>query len=769
MKDYYFYKTFVVLLFLFFSKCLSTYCLASDTVYAENSVSIIGSKPLCGSCKTVFNLSNSESDNGAYTELISSAGYAVGLGSYKSQIELRFESTVAANTTTYIRIDGEDNLFQSLLGGSLGDLLSDVLGSVLFGQQEIIIDARTASGSVLSRSSIAGFDTDQVRLVSDESGNYYIAIRPNSPYDRIRITNQASSIAGLNTEYSLEVYHAFYYKDDPCGGQPVFTSYDGSGITLEALELNNAVESLNLAIDSDLDNTFSEISLGVVGVAGTIEQMIYFNSPVMPGNEILISMATGSSLLDLGLLNYVELVAYSNGAEVSTTSAASLLELDVLGLLASDEFFKFPISDDDSAIDQIGIRVSSLVGVGLLEGSLMISGVTVAPIRPEITDIPEEGAYVICFGETVTVTPNNSAGSDLNWYRMESSSEVSMGTAASYTTPDDLPPGDYEFLVKSNNSSCAVESEPSRFKVTVNPIPTPANYSILPSGEVEIDEDGKYIYVEGMHPVTLNPDLLGWAEEGQFEWYLDETMVVRLQDGDVISDVLYELEDGNLTMTGLKFRDESDPYKLYLHWVPEEGCGANEVKELDLSSIARILNVSLQNFDAHRTLDDDVNVSWRATIDRSDLNLVLQRAGSDLVFKDIWEGELATYTDFDFLDTEALVGESYYRLEVRNQQGESKFISDLRRIYIPVTKHDSFQVYPNEFESYFTIGSCFDQSKDISYALYSSEGSLLKAGTSQIALQNPVRIVGMESHAPGKYLLVIKEKDKAYTHHLIKR
>lgn len=772
MKRDEYYKVLILFILLFFGKSITNLCLAADAVYPISAHELSSDERSCGVLcteSTVKNRNRAISDNGLYSRLYANPGLVFGIAKYKAELELRFDHLILANTTTYIRIDGEESLLQSLLGGSLGDLLSEFLGSVLFGEQEIIIDARTSSGSVLSRSSISGFNTDRVRLVSDDSGNYYIAIKPASSYDRIRITNQASSIAGLNAEYTLDVYHAFYFEPDPCGSEPIFTSFDGNGITLEVLELNNAVESLNLAIDSDLDNTFSEITLGVVGLAGTVEQMIYFNSPIQPGNEILISMATGQSLLDLGLLNYVELVAYSNGTEVSATSAASLLELDVLGLLAADEFFKFPVSDEISAIDQVGIRVSSLVGAGLLEGSLMISGVTVMPVRPTITEIPEEGYYEICYGQTVTVSPENKAGGDLNWYRLESEVETAMGTADSYTTPIDLAPGDHEFLVRSNSESCAGESEPSWFKVKVNPIPTPANFDIQPSGEIGIDENGKYTYVEGLHPVTLSPSLIDWAEAGEFEWYLDETMVIQLEDGDVLDDVLYEIENGNLTMTGLKYRDETDPYKFYLNWVPQSGCGPSEVKELDLSSIVRILNVNLQSFDAQVNADNEVMLKWKFSNDQMDHHVVIQRAGTELLFRDLWEGELASSADLSYLDTIPLLGDSYYRLEVRNQFGKSVFNSNLRRVFLSPVEGNSFIVYPNEFESFFTIRSPFQTAQEISYVLYSNKGSLLKKGTASITFQNPIQIAGLDSHAPGEYFLVIMRDGRTHTHHLIKK
>src|SRR5690606_21973468 len=118
-----------------------------------------------------------------------------------------------------------------------------------------------------------------VRVVSDKDGNNYVAIKLNQAFRRIRVKSSSTALLGLaSKEYKLDVYHAFYYVADPCDIQPAFTSFDGSGLTLDVLGLNRQVQSLNLAIDDDLEGTSSEISLGIVGLAGSMEQMIYFNS-----------------------------------------------------------------------------------------------------------------------------------------------------------------------------------------------------------------------------------------------------------------------------------------------------------------------------------------------------------------------------------------------------------------------------------------------------------------------------------------------------------
>jgi hypothetical protein len=50
----------------------------------------------------------------------------LGLGAYPGYLELQYPATLPANTASYVRIETDDNLLSSLLGGSLGRMLADV-------------------------------------------------------------------------------------------------------------------------------------------------------------------------------------------------------------------------------------------------------------------------------------------------------------------------------------------------------------------------------------------------------------------------------------------------------------------------------------------------------------------------------------------------------------------------------------------------------------------------------------------------------------------
>ena len=718
---------------------------------------------------TVLNPGYATLEDNQYARLLASPGLLAGLGSYDGEIELQFPATVPADTWSYVRIGADENLLQLLTGGSLGKFLSTTLGLVILGEQEIEIDVRNSSGTtVLNRNSTQGFDTDDVRLVQDKDGYYYLAVKPSQPYDKIRLSNLSIAMAGLGSEYTLDVWYAFYFEVDPCSVVPTFTSYDGSGITLDLVDLNSPVTGLELAVDGELE-TASEISLGVVGLAGTVEQLIYFNSPVEPGNEITVRLASGQSLVDLDLLEYVELVAYSDGAIVSSVTASTLLDLDVLGLFSSGEFFDFPISSDDYLIDQIGVKVSSLLGLGVLEGSLQISETQVRPKRPEITQEPEEGAYEICQGQTVTVSPENKAGGELNWYRIEGGGEIAMGTMDSYTTSEELPAGDYEFSVRSTGAICNGESEPSLFQVRVLPAPSLANFTVSPSGEVGIDENGLFTYIEGINPVILTPSLTDWTGEGEFKWYLDEDQFVEIQDGSTMEGVSYSMDGGSLSISGLSYSDQFDPINYFLVWQPEEGCSAPTPKEVNLNSVARILNRSIQFFHAETQSERSVLVKWKISDNSLASSVVLERSGSDLIFKEIWSGNLEDGEYGSFEDTQPLFGDNYYRIRVIQDTGVAPLVSELNRVFLPHFSEAEFFVYPNHFRDSFSIGTTEFSAKKLTYYLYSSQGVLISNGQAEIDPQTPFLMVNLESIALGEYFLMLVDQEVKHSFHLVKQ
>ncbi len=351
-----------------------------EVISPNNRSTATGCGPIgllpCINLPTVENPDNALVDDDNYARLFASPGYVATAGSYKGVIELKFAQTLPADTWSYVRMEGDSDLFRALLGGSLGNALGSVLGAVIAGNQEIIIDARMGGNSILSRSSGLGFETERVKLMQDDEGNYYLAIRPNGQYDRLRITNQVGSLLGFGVEKTLDVYSAFYYEDtgNDCD-RPFATSFDGGGgIGLELGDLND--QNLGNAIDDD-ENSFSRLkssSVLDVNVASTLSQYFYFPTVSAETTTANIKLALGSGgLVNTDLLGAIEIIFFEDNTIVSRRSLQSSLlnNTNALTLLDNGDPVTLTFAPG-KAFDRIAIKLNSPVGVNLLGNGVKI-------------------------------------------------------------------------------------------------------------------------------------------------------------------------------------------------------------------------------------------------------------------------------------------------------------------------------------------------------------------------------------------------------------
>jgi len=372
-----FFYTLVLVPLLLVSPGLAGEVMGQEKVLADSYTAETGSRPLlAGSGPIVLNPANVLTDDDDYAVIRANPGLIAGLSSYQGYIEFEFSSTRPADTWSYIRIGGDSNLFDALLGGSLGNALGDVLGAVLLGNQEIEIQARDGGTPILTRNSTQGFDTDRARLLIDSEGQNILAIRPANSYDRIRIINRSAALAGLNAEYTLNVYNAFYFEDNAgdCG-HPMFTSFDGTGIGLTALALQE--QNLGNAIDDDLDSysVLKQSSLLDVNVGGSLSQYFYLPtvSPVTSTFNVKLSLAPASGILNGDLLDGVELIAWDGSEAVYRRSLAGglLNGVDILGLLGSGSPATLTFAPGRE-FDRIEVRLNSPIGVSLAGSSIHI-------------------------------------------------------------------------------------------------------------------------------------------------------------------------------------------------------------------------------------------------------------------------------------------------------------------------------------------------------------------------------------------------------------
>lgn len=350
-----------------------------DAQLGEYDKSVAGGVLGLGRTPVVVNPTNVNQVDNNYARLKASPGLAATLGAFTSYIELEFSKLLSANQTSYVRLQPDGKLLEGLLGGSLGGALTDVLGVVLTGNQEFSISVANGSTNILTGSSISEFNTTSgtIKVVKDKDNYYYLAITPNTAYDRIRLVNAAKGVVGLNSIKNLDVYHAFTYENtkSTCG-KPLVTSFDGGGLNLTVLSKNDP--KLNLAIDDDLTSfsTLNTSSLLSLNVGGEMSQIFYFPTLSDEKASVNIKLAIPSTgVLNLSLLGGLEVLAYD---DLSTTpvyqkslSGGLLSDLNVLSLIQKGDPASIVVAPQ-KPFNRLEVRFKAPVGVNLLGSSIRI-------------------------------------------------------------------------------------------------------------------------------------------------------------------------------------------------------------------------------------------------------------------------------------------------------------------------------------------------------------------------------------------------------------
>ncbi|WP_234416251.1 gliding motility-associated C-terminal domain-containing protein [Flagellimonas amoyensis] len=477
------------------------------------------------------------------------SGVALGLGAYAGHLEMEFPSTLPTNTTSYVKLETEDDLLPLLLGGSLGGLLSDIVGVLLIGNQEFTVAVKNNAATVMEESSgdVSPFSSDMLRVVTNVDNDYFLAMAPNSDYNRVRLTNRIGSLIGLNNTRELSVFGAYHGPDLALCGTPTYTSFDGSGLTLDLLNLGAGVTDPHLAIDGDL-GTSSELGLGILGVAASIEQTVYFDTLSEAGENFYIRLGVDPELVQVGLLNNIQAIV-QNGAQspLFSGSISSLLALDLLGLLEGGQAVTIPL-DPGGPADRVTIRLTSLLNISL-DQNLNLFEIYRAPAMPELD--PDSQDVSICDGSSVDLTATTSVGNQLRWYDAETGGNLlaTLNSGEAYTTP--VLNTDTTYYVAAVEVGCPEESPRVPVTVSVVDIPTASDITII----------GDENPICSSNDVALIPSS---DVDGTYSWYFDANATNQITDGQVVGSVTYNIDpdDGTLTITGLN--QAGSPYSYYV-------------------------------------------------------------------------------------------------------------------------------------------------------------------------------------------------------------
>jgi gliding motility-associated-like protein len=409
------------------------------------------------------------SSEATFAQVNSYGGIALNIGKYSGQIELKFAATVPAGVTTYMRINANADLLKSLLGGSLGNLLASTVGSLVLGNHYFNVQARNGATTVLSGSSAAPFSSDNLRLVQDANGYYYLAITPAQAYDRVYLQDVTdAALVGANN--NTQVYYAFYNSSassNPCL-QGFSTSFDGTGITLDLLQLGGAgVINAQRAIDADTTN-YSQLSLGALGVAGSISQDIYFENLSVATDEFHIKLQPSPALLNVGLANNITITTYNGSTQVSSQALNTLLSVDLLGLLNNGQRIT-AIVTPGQPVNRIRVTFSSLLNANLTQVTRLYGAIRTAG-KPTFAGTQSRN-YTICTGSTAGLSATTTSGNEIRWYADSITTTRLLTTTSGgvYTT---VPlSATTKYYVAAAKIGCADESERVSVTVTVKTIP----------------------------------------------------------------------------------------------------------------------------------------------------------------------------------------------------------------------------------------------------------------------------------------------------------
>src|SRR5690606_30781224 len=311
-----------------------------------------------------------DGNHNSYATIRSDAGLVAGIGAYSGHVELGYSAVVPAGTSSYIRIGYEEEILSALLAGSLGGAVNDLLNGVALGDHYFNVIVKDENGTeVVSGSSDDLFEdaNGQIRLVQDTKGRYYLEIRPTVAYQSVRLEDHTTALLGvLSSQGHLDVYGMCHTPTTMVCPEPFSTSYEGSGLNVDALNLGGAgVQNAFWAIDENTSSA-STLSLGTLSVLNnTIQQNVQFDRVLAAGDPIQITMNVGGGTLNVALLGTLEVIGYLDGEEVYSESFdQAFVEANIVDLLNASEPANGTVVPDVD-IDEIASRLSNLASVGV--------------------------------------------------------------------------------------------------------------------------------------------------------------------------------------------------------------------------------------------------------------------------------------------------------------------------------------------------------------------------------------------------------------------
>lgn len=652
---------------------------AQTKVHATN---LISSSSASSTSFAVENVSNAtDGDLSTVARLRASPPFLL-IGARTSSIVVGFDSDQpAGKPVTIVLSDTSANgLLTSLLGGSLGSVVTGLLGDLALGTPTLTMQARTNTGTVVHTSEFEPGDAANIGIGPD--GYYYLTLTPSAAYRRISITYSNDAVLGLATESAILLNGVFVLDGaaDPCDPY-LLTSYDFTGISASLLNANpNPVNNPHHAID-DVAATYSTLgysSAVALYVGATITQEVIFGSASATNEQPIITFDFPSSLLDLDLINEVEVNVYNGATNIYTNNLGSLLSLELLYFLNISVADGIPATISipvTGAFDRVEISYTQVVSAGVAAPPLRIYDVTRGPAVPTLQSFDN----ISCALATFTFEVNDPIADATYVWKDSEMNIIHTGTSLTTTYPADgvadtflveatnclATSGPQIFVLQGDEDICAPSDIYGDVDVTVYISPNPLNAVAANAVSSE---------VVASSPVDGSGNYMLSLEKGSYDIYIVNDDITI---GSVVTtssvDAGYEITPGvaSFVVEGL-----GDDLVMPSFLIMNAPLSLNDIN----------VNVTRQN--------NEILVRWSVKDATNFISFDIEKSYDGTSFNSVSKHQVNNedQTNFSHMDIDDNNSEIFYRIKGINQNNKDVYSLIVKA---QALENNGYAIYPN--------------------------------------------------------------------------
>ncbi len=248
------------------------------------------------------------------------------------------------------------------------------------------------------------------------------------------------------------------------------------------------------------------------------------------------------------------------------------------------------------------------------------------------------------------------------------------------------------------------------------------------------EENGKYIYWEGVSPIFLEPSLAN-SPSSDFKWFFDFELKEEIKHGDIINGVSYSilsdddvLSNCTLKIENLPYRDPIDPYVFFVAgYDPISQCRI--VKRINFEVEGIILPFLEFSLQGKILPDNKILIEGGILTGKPELysNIRIEKAGDDLQFLGNFPFFETDIPDkFSFKDESPFFGNNFYRISVFSSILNKNIYSNVINVlYTKVWDEIPVAVFPNPFTDYINLRFKQFSNELITINIYDIAGQLL--------------------------------------------